>query len=216
LYAVANFAQACSNRLRAPEAENREELLQWMEQIAAQANRAGEIIRHVGSFVRKSSPKQATADLNKIVRDVVELLQFDVRRGQAELRLELAESLPPVCVDRIQIEQVLVNLVRNAVESMADNPVGDRPLALRTETISPRSVRVAVEDAGRGLDAAGLGQLFKPFFTTKPDGMGMGLAISHSIIEAHGGSMEAIANSGRGLTFQFTLPAGAEEPSHES
>jgi PAS domain S-box-containing protein len=216
LYAVANFAQACSNRLRAPEAENRAELLQWMEQIAAQANRAGEIIRHVGSFVRKTSPKQVTADLNQIVRDVVELLQVDVRRGQAELRLDLAEALPPVCVDRIQIEQVLVNLVRNAVESMADNPVGQRTVLLRTDALSPRRVRVAVEDVGRGLDAAELAQLFKPFFTTKPDGMGMGLAISHSIIEAHGGTLAAAANPSRGLTFQFTLPAGAEDPGHES
>ena len=131
------ISQACSNRLRAPEAENRDELLQWMEQIAAQANRAGEIIRHVGSFVRKSSPKQVTADLNKIIRDIVELLQVDVRRGQAELRLDLAEALPPVCVDRIQIEQVLVNLVRNAVESMAENPLGDRTVLLRTEGCRP-------------------------------------------------------------------------------
>ena len=125
-----------------------------------------------------------------------------------------AEPLPPVKVDSIQIEQVLVNLIRNAIEAMAGNSRGDRPLLLRTEFISPDRIRVAVQDAGRGIDPGQKSRLFEPFFTTKSDGMGMGLAISNSIIQSHGGTLEAISNPDRGLTFQFTLPvfAGEEMP----
>jgi C4-dicarboxylate-specific signal transduction histidine kinase len=206
LYAISNFAEASLNRLRSPIAGPGPEILSWLEQIAVQANRAGEIIRRIGRFVRKSPAKLAPADVNRIVRDVVGLLSVDVRLDAVELELQLAESLPPVQVDRIQIEQVLVNLLRNALEAMADNPAAQRQLTVRTELLPSAAVRVAVRDNGRGLESDELNRLFEPFFTTKTDGMGMGLSISHSIVEAHGGRMEAMPNSDRGMTFQFTLP----------
>jgi PAS domain S-box-containing protein len=207
LYAISNFAEASLNRLRSPQAAAAgHEILGWLEQIAVQANRAGEIIRRIGRFVRKSPAKLVAADVNEIVRDVVELLSVDGRLDVVDLQLELADNAPLVNVDRIQIEQVLVNLLRNALEAMSNNPSADRQLRVRTEWLPTTAVRVVVRDNGRGLPPEDLKRLFEPFFTTKSEGMGMGLSISHSIIEAHGGRMEALANSDRGLTFQFTLP----------
>ncbi|HEV2971667.1 MAG TPA: ATP-binding protein [Pirellulales bacterium] len=211
LYAISNFAEASLNRLRSPIEGAGPEILSWLEQIAVQANRAGEIIRRIGRFVRKSPAKLAPADVNRIVRDVVGLLSVDVRLDTVELELQLAESLPPVKVDRIQIEQVLVNLLRNALEAMADNPAARRHLSVHTESLPSGAVRIAVRDNGRGLESGELDRLFEPFFTTKTDGMGMGLSISHSIVEAHGGRLEAVPNPERGMTFQFTLPVASNE-----
>jgi len=215
LYAISNFAEACLNRFRAGTVDQ-SEVFPWIEQIATQANRAGDILRRVGRFLRKSPPRQTPADINELICGVLELLQFDVRQGQVVLQRSLTEPLPPVKVDSIQIEQVLVNLIRNAIEAMADNPRGDRPLVLRTELVLPDRIRVAVHDAGRGIDPGQKARLFEPFFTTKSDGMGMGLAISHSIIQSHGGTLEATVNPDRGLTFQFTLPIRAGEVSDGS
>jgi PAS domain S-box-containing protein len=210
LYAISNFAEACLNRFRAGTVDQTE-VFSWIEQIATQANRAGEILRRVGRFLRKSPPRQIPGDMNQLVRGVLELLQFDLRRGQTSLQWDLAEPLPPVKIDSIQIEQVLVNLIRNAIEAMAANPPGDRALLLRTEFLPPDRIRVAVQDGGRGIDLGQMNRLFEPFFTTKADGMGMGLAISHSIIQSHGGTLVAVCNPDRGLTFQFTLPILARQ-----
>jgi PAS domain S-box-containing protein len=214
LYAISNFAEASLNRLRSGSADLQNEILVWLEQIAVQANRAGEIIRRIGRFVRKSPARMADTSINDIVRDVVDLLGVDGRLDAVDLDLQLSPNLPPVKVDRIQIEQVLVNLLQNALEAMADNPSASRRLCVRTESGPSGTIRVAVRDNGRGLTDDELKRLFEPFFTTKSEGMGMGLSISHSIIEAHGGRMEAAQNSDRGLTFQFTLPASQQETSH--
>jgi PAS domain S-box-containing protein len=210
LYAISNFAAASLNRLHSPQASAPSEVTNWLEQIAAQATRAGEIIRRIGRFVRKSPAKLLTADVNEIVKSVIELLGVDGRLDAVDLQLQLAEDLPPVCVDRIQIEQVLVNLLRNALEAMADNPAAHRQLAVRTKRRPTDDVEVVVSDNGPGLPPDQLKRLFEPFFTTKSEGMGMGLSISYSIIEAHGGRLEARANPDRGLTFQFTLPIAKE------
>lgn len=207
LYAISNFAAASLNRLQSPQGGNApSEVTGWLEQIAAQATRAGEIIRRIGRFVRKSPAKLVTADVNEIVKSVIELLSVDGRLDAVDLRLELADDAPPVCVDRIQIEQVLVNLLRNALEAMANNPAANRQLRVRTERHSSELVEVVVSDNGPGMPPEQIHRLFEPFFTTKSEGMGMGLSISHSIIEAHGGRLEARANPDRGLTFHFTLP----------
>lgn len=215
LYAISNFAEACLNRFRA-EKFNRAEIVSWVEKIAAQANRAGEILRRVGQFVRKSPPEEDAVCVNTIIRGVLDLLQFDLRHGQVVLKQDFTEPLPPVRVDTVQIEQVLVNLIRNAIEAMAGNSRGDRLLKLRTELAEPGQICVKVCDSGRGIDPQQKSRLFEPFFTTKADGMGMGLAISHSIIQSHGGVLEAISNPDRGLTFQFTLPIFAGEESDGS
>jgi len=213
LYAISNFAEACLNRFRAGSIDQAE-ISSWIEKIATQANRAGGILRRVGQFLRKSPPRQVVVDMNELIRGVLELLQFDLRQGHVMLAQSLSERLPPVKVDSIQIEQVLVNLIRNAIEAMADNPRGNRPLQVRTQFVPPERIRIAVQDAGRGIDPSQKSRLFEPFFTTKSDGMGMGLAISNSIIQSHGGTLEAISNPDRGLTFQFTLPILDPEVTH--
>ncbi len=215
LYAISNFAEACLNRFRSGQFDS-SEIVSWIEKVSAQANRAGEILRRVGQFVRKSPPQENTVNVNSVIRGVVELLQFDLRHGQVTQKLEFTESLPPVRVDAVQIEQVLVNLIRNAIEAMSGNARGDRLLVLRTERAGPNQIRVAVHDSGRGIAPQQKSRLFEPFFTTKSDGMGMGLAISHSIIQSHGGILEAVSNPDRGLTFQFTLPIFAGEDSDGS
>ena len=135
-------------------------------------------LRRVGRFLRKSPPRQTTADINELICGVLELLQFDLRQGQVVLQSNFTEPLPPVKVDSIQIEQVLVNLIRNAIEAMAGNPRGDRPLVLRTELVSPDRIRVAVQDAGRGVDSGQKSRLFEPFFTTNRTGYPMRLSTS--------------------------------------
>ncbi len=212
LYAISNFAEASLQLLRSQGTVGGE-IVAWLDQIARQANRAGEIIRRIGRFVRKSPAKLAPADVNEIIRAVVGLLSFGERMEAVDLQLRLADT-PPVNVDRVQIEQVLVNLLRNALEAMAGQPAPRRPLVVRTELLSSGAVRIAVRDEGRGLSERELNRLFEPFFTTKANGMGMGLSISHSIVEAHGGHMEAIPNPDRGLTFQFTLPVATQEAAH--
>lgn len=213
LYAISNFAEACLNRFRGGNVDQAE-ICSWIEKVAIQANRAGEILRRVGHFLRKSPPQQIPVNMNVLTCGVLELLQFDLRQGQAQLKRDFAEPVPPVKVDKVQIEQVLVNLIRNAIEAMAGNRRDDRPLVVRTRLVGADRVCVAVQDAGRGVSAAQKSRLFEPFFTTKADGMGMGLAISHSIIQTHGGELEAISNPDRGLTFQFTLPIFAGETSN--
>ena len=158
LYAISNFAEASLNRLRSPQpAAAGHEILGWLEQIAVQANRAGEIIRRIGRFVRKSPAKLVATDVNEIVRDVVELLSVDGRLDVVDLQLELADDAPLVNVDRIQIEQVLVNLLRNALEAMSNNPSAHRQLRIRTEWLandyrSSRRPRQWPRAATRGLE----------------------------------------------------------------
>jgi signal transduction histidine kinase len=145
----------------------------------------------------------------------VRLLQVNVRHHDVALRVELEANLPPVFVDAVQIQQVLVNLITNAIDSMADLPRSERRIAIRSRVNRQREVEVSVCDRGRGVadenTAENLERLFEPFFTTKPEGMGMGLSISRSIIEAHGGWLWAEQNTDRGLTFRFTLPMVEKE-----
>ena len=147
-------------------------------------------------------------DLNEAMREVIALSLGDLQRNRAALQLELAERLPSVMGDRIQLQQVILNLLRNASEAMAE--VNDRPrqLVVRTERDSDLGVRVSVRDAGVGLDRQSLDKLFDAFYTTKPGGMGIGLSVSRSIIESHHGRLWAEPNDGPGATFAFTLPAG--------
>lgn len=212
LHAIANFAQASINILDASSERGPANLRDWLEQISEQAIRAGEIIRRAGRFVRKTPVRRSTLDINDLVRDCLRLLAFDLRVKHIRLRCELGNSLPTVLADAVQVQQVLVNLVRNAVDALATNEENDRFLIVRTTSGPDGSVQVSVRDNGRGLVPENASRLFEPFFTTKPDGMGMGLAVSQSIVQAHAGQLWAEPNTERGVTFHFTLPARKEEP----
>ncbi|MCP4592410.1 MAG: PAS domain S-box protein, partial [bacterium] len=205
LAAIVNYIQACLERIRGG-ARDPGTLLEDMERAAGQAERAGEMIEHVRDFVRKREPRRTSVSLNAVVREAVALMESELRHQKTTLRMDLADGLPEVNVQAIQIEQVVVNLLRNGLEAMADNAPEDRHVTLQTSKPEDAMVELAVCDTGRGLPAEISDQVFDPFFTTKPEGMGMGLSISETIIEAHGGRLSSIDNPDRGSTFRFTLP----------
>src|ERR1700741_3121561 len=153
----------------------------------------------------------AQVDINSLVEDVVTLTHREAVGQRAEVRTQLASELPPVRGDRIQLQQVLINLVINGIQAMASVTDRARVLVIRTQRHGDDELLVGVEDAGVGIAPENLARLFSAFYTTKPDGMGMGLSISRSIVEAHGGEVWATPNSGPGMTFQFTLSAYREQ-----
>jgi len=175
--------------------------------IVKDGHRAADVIQRIRQLATRSGPHKARLDVNDVIRDVVPLIGTEVRSHAVSLRLDLASALPPVLADRVQLQQVLINFVMNAIEAMAS--VADRPrqLVIGSRPHEGDHVSVDVQDAGVGIDPNSVGQLFSAFFTTKAGGMGMGLSISRSIIEAHGGRLWATPNATHGATFHFSLPA---------
>jgi C4-dicarboxylate-specific signal transduction histidine kinase len=206
LGAISSYAQACRRLLSFDSPEDREELLASLLRVGEQADRAAEIVRRLRRFIAKAKPMQASVNTNAMIRDVSELINIDARMAQVEVQFDLTEPIPPVVADRIQIEQVVVNLMRNAFEAMRQCPVELRRLILRTAQEGQDAIRVDVCDNGPGIPAAEVDRVFDRFYTTKPDGMGMGLPISRSIIANHGGRLWFTPNSDQGCTFHFTLP----------
>jgi PAS domain S-box-containing protein len=205
LHAINNYASGGLLRiLRTPQRDG--ELIAALQRVHEEANRAAEIVRRVRRFVQKRKPQLSEVCVNQLVEGVVALTKADVEQRQARLVLELSENLPVVVGDQVQIEQVVVNLVRNALEALDQTPEANRVLAIKTAQGDGDHVQVEVRDRGRGIDAGHRERVFEPFFTTKSEGMGMGLAISRSIIQAHGGSLWLSANEDAGSTFHFTLP----------
>ena len=145
--------------------------------------------------------------INAVVREVIELTQTEAERNSVSVQTAFAEGLPEVVGDRVELQQVAVNLILNAIEAMSETTEGTRELLIRTTRAGCDGVLVAVMDSGPGLPPAGLERLFEPFYTTKPGGLGVGLSICRSIIEAHGGRLWASANEPHGAIFQFTVPA---------
>jgi len=179
--------------------------------IAKDAKRAGEIIDRIRALIKKAAPQKDRVDVNETVLEVVALARSELLRDRVSLLTQLADDLLLVEGDRVQLQQVLLNLIVNAVEAMRG--VGDnaRELRIGTEKDASGGVLLAVRDTGPGLDPQSEGRLFEAFYTTKPSGMGMGLSICRAIIEAHGGRIWAAANEPRGAVFQFTLPARIED-----
>lgn len=212
LSAIGNFARGCIRRLRSDDITPGE-LIEPLEEVCEQAERAGEILRHVRDFVRKSELKMEPLDVNQIVRTVVKFTELEARQQGAIVRLDLDPVLPRVRADAIMIEQVIGNLVRNAAEAMAEACSRRREVIIRTRLIGGNAVEVEVGDTGPGIDAAVIDQVFDQFFTTKPEGVGMGLSISRSIVESHGGDVRAESGRDGGATFRFTLPASAKQMS---
>ena len=183
------------------------ELKQALDCIVADADRAGEIIDRIGSFIKKAPPRKEVVDLNAAILEVTALARSEAVKTGVTVGTQLAGELPPIQCDRVQLQQVMLNLIVNAIQSMSDVEDGNRELQISTVSIEPEGVCVAVRDTGHGLRPESLPRLFEPFYTTKPDGMGMGLSICRSIIEAHGGRLWAARCEPRGALFQFTIPA---------
>jgi C4-dicarboxylate-specific signal transduction histidine kinase len=209
LAAVVTNADACMMWL-STEPPNLEEARAAVECIAQEGTRASDVVRHIRAMFTKGTPERKSLQINELIGEVSALMQAEAARNQAALSTELTSGLPPVMADRVQLQQVVVNLVQNGIESM--NAVTDRPrrLLIRSSMQGSNEVLVAVQDSGGGIDSKNQRRLFDAFFTTKSRGMGMGLSISHSIVEAHGGRLWASNNSDHGATLQFTLPAGHE------
>jgi PAS domain S-box-containing protein len=178
--------------------------------MVGDANRATEVIKRIRSLMSNKEPVRTTLSLNDVIRDVLALLGGELQRKHVVVRTHLAADLPPIPGDRVQLEQVILNLVMNAIEAMAGVTDRLRALVVRSEPVEAEAVRVSVEDSGIGLDPDDKERMFETFFTTKPDGMGMGLSISTSVIEAHGGRLWAAPAPRHGAVLYFTLPIAAE------
>jgi PAS domain S-box-containing protein len=189
----------------AGDAPNLAEVREAIHRIIRDGNRAGEVISRVRALFKKARMAKERLDLNEAIEEVVILTQNEVQRKNVALRMELAADLPAVMGDRVQLQQVVMNLILNAVEAMDSVEDRDRELVVRTERGEGDEVRVIVRDSGVGFDPLNAERIFHAFHTTKPGGLGMGLAISRSIIEWHGGRLWAESNDGPGVTFQFTL-----------
>jgi C4-dicarboxylate-specific signal transduction histidine kinase len=206
LCAVNNYADGCLRHLRKRD-ELDSELIAVLRQIADETNRAAKIVRRVRNFAQKRQSVASATSIAHLIEESVSISQSEIDRSKVTVCYALGPNLPTVMVDPVQIEQVLINLLRNALEAMANASLDDRCLTIRAEYAEVNSVEVIVSDRGKGIAADQREKIFEPFFTTKPEGMGLGLAICRSIIQAHGGHIWADANADRGTSIHFTLPA---------
>ena len=205
LAAIANYCAGCVTRMQGGQWRP-EDVLAAMQKASFQAERAGKIIRRVREFVKKSEPRRSAVRLAEILDDALGFAEIDARRVGIRIVAEVEPGLPDVFADRIMIEQVLLNLIRNGLDAMADALPERRVLVLRVRSFGPDAVEVAVIDRGHGISEEGRRRLFTPFYTTKAEGMGMGLNICRSIVEFHDGRLLVDANPEGGTIFTFTLP----------
>jgi two-component system sensor kinase FixL len=208
--AVVTNADAALNWLRA-QPPNLDEVRHTLGQIVDDGHRAGHVIDRIRALIKKTPPRKNRFDLNEAILDVIALARSEALKHGVSLQTGLATGLPSVDGDRIQLQQVILNLVLNAVEAMRGIDEGARAVLISTEADAAGGVLVSVRDSGMGLDPSNADRLFEAFYTTKPEGLGMGLAICRSIIAAHGGLIWASANKPRGAVFQFTLPRESDE-----
>jgi two-component system, LuxR family, sensor kinase FixL len=206
LTAMLNYSNIAKRLIAKKEPSTLDRAYEAVSKAADQAVRAAEIIRRMRSFVEKRSSNRTIEEINAVVKDTMALGFMGADTVNVTTRLELAPGLPTVLVDRVQIQQVLVNLLHNAVDAMADAKT--RELTVTTK-FADAGVEIAVADTGPGIPKELMGQLFMPFFTTKPGGMGIGLVISQSIVQAHGGKLSVEPNRCSGMVFRFTLPANS-------
>lgn len=210
LAAINNYAHGALNLLRRGRS-NTKELVPALEKLSLQAERAGEVIRRIRWFVQKNAPQKVPTDLNQTIRNAAEFMHSDMIENDIVLNFELAEGLDKIPADAVQIQQVVMNLSRNAIEAMRTNRETPRTLTIKTAESRGSGIEVAVSDTGPGLSPEIEAELFEPFITNKPDGMGIGLSICRSLIQAHGGELCAESVPGEGTTFRFTIPRETNE-----
>jgi C4-dicarboxylate-specific signal transduction histidine kinase len=195
-------------RWLAAKTPNLEEVRQAVEAIIRDGTRASSVLVRIRGLLRRGKRLRERLDINDVIREVIALLDGELRRNGASPRTDMPGNLPPVVVDRVLLQQVILNLIMNAIEAMRAVSNRAQVLRIRTEEQPSGSIVVLVQDSGVGIDPKHSSRMFEPFYTTKVEGIGMGLAISRSIIEAHGGRLWAVANDGPGSSFYFTLPIG--------
>jgi PAS domain S-box-containing protein len=205
LSAIANYCAGCVKRMQAGNYRF-EDLLAAMQKAGEQAERAGKIIRRMRDMVKKSDPKCLPVSLQELIDETRAFADIEAQRSGTQIAVRIPENLPRIVVDRIMIEQVLLNLVKNGIESMGDIPFDRRHLTIQARVLDERRLEIAVADQGHGLPEEDVERIFAPFYTTKPDGMGIGLAICRSIIEFHQGRLWVEAGRDGGTIFRFTVP----------
>jgi PAS domain S-box-containing protein len=204
LSAISNYCMGCVNRLKSS-SYRLEDILGAMEKASTQAARAGNIVRRIRDFVRKSEPRQTLVSIAHIIEDAVGIAGIEAKRLGTRIQVLIPNDLPEIMADRIMVEQVLMNLIKNGAEAMLDLPLEQRRIDIEAGS-GEDAVLISVIDYGSGISAEHMENLFSPFFTTKQDGMGMGLNICRSIIEFHKGRLWVDANPAGGSIFRFTLP----------
>ncbi len=219
LAAISNYCAGCITRMQSA-GWKPEDVSGAMQKAQAQAERAGKIIRNIREFVKKSEPHRSAVRITDIIDSALAFAEIDARRLGARIVSETAPELPAVFADRVMIEQVVLNLVRNGLDAMESTPAAQRVLTVRARTTSAHTVEVAVADRGCGIGEEERTRLFMPFYTTKPEGMGMGLNICRTIVEFHDGRLVVDTNPEGGTIFAFTLPteaaSGQQETSHDT
>ncbi len=210
LVAVVTNGDACMRWLTAepPNLDKVRESLVW---IVKEGKRAGEIIKRIRELAKNKAPQKTELLVNDVITEVINLAGSELSNNQVTLRTEFASDLPIVRGDRVQLQQVILNLIANAIDAMKSIHQHPRELSISSRATDDGQILITVRDCGRGVEPNILENVFKAFFTTKKEGMGLGLSISRTIVEAHGGRMWALSNNDQGATFQFTLPmvAGA-------
>jgi len=214
LCAITTYAQTCLRIIESGECKA-DQVRYGLEQVVRQAELGGAIFRRLRNFARKGERRQQRIDLREVVQEAASFVRAEVQHQQIRLRLDVAQGLPEVMADPIQIEQVLLNLIRNSMDALSNLDETRREISIRASHQGHGGVRVCIRDSGQGCPGDVADRLFEPFFTTKPTGMGIGLGISQSIIDAHGGRLWLENNSIRGATFCFTLPGAGGELPHE-
>jgi C4-dicarboxylate-specific signal transduction histidine kinase len=210
LAAIVTNGNACQRWL-AGATPNLEEGRAAVARMISEGNRASGLIKEIRAFVKKSPPQKVPVEINDLIRETLTLVSRELARNKVALQTNLTANLPALAADRVQVQQVLLNLIMNGIEAMSANNGGSRELTITSEpSQDPSGVLVMVRDSGTGISPQNSDRLFETFFTTKAGGMGMGLSISRSIVTAHGGSLSAAVNTDRGATFQFTIPTTGE------
>jgi C4-dicarboxylate-specific signal transduction histidine kinase len=188
---------------------NLDEVREALACVVRDTDRGKDIVSRIRDHIKKAPPREESVDLNEAIDEVIVMVRNATDRNRVSVRTSLMEQMAFVRGDRVQLQQVVLNLILNAVEAMTSVEEGERELLISTELNQKSGILVAVRDTGPGVDRENLDQIFKPFYTTKPSGIGMGLSICRSIIDAHGGQLWAEANQSRGSVFRFTLPAAS-------
>jgi two-component system sensor histidine kinase TtrS len=205
LTAVVSYCEGAITQLKTA-AFDAAEVVEALADACREAERASAIVRGVNSFVRRSPDQRRQVDVNLLIGSVVELARKDLERHGVELCLELGEALPPVSVNAVEVEQVLFNLVRNSIDALVETGPASRRVSVRSALVDGQSIEISVDDSGHGFSAEARTHVFTPFFTTKPGGIGMGLAICRTIVESHGGRIWAEDSGEGGASVHFSLP----------
>lgn len=210
LTAIATYTQACQRLIESGQSDD-DEILATLKKCHSQAQRAGEVIRRLRQFVKKRELGREAISCDEIIHELSALADVDARNNGISLTIDIASGLPNIMVDAVQIQQVILNLIRNGIDAMVDKEHDCAEITVAVENFENDQIRFSVTDHGSGISKTAEENIFQPFFTTKSSGMGLGLSISRSIIETHGGVLGFTKNPSGGTTFYFTLPAISED-----